>query len=201
MSRHRAEASARLSPIGRRLFRFIEFDDDEELLAEIRKHPIGLVFIVVTGVFIAVVLLIATMLLAFGLNGSGLEFGDGGGSGTLRAIVVSLGVILAVFAIVAMIISIILYRSSVVYVTNEKLAEVVYVSLFNRRIMQLGIGNVEDVTVIQKGILPHIFNYGNLIVETAGEIANPAFTFVPHPHENSQIIIEAHEEYVKKYGN
>jgi len=200
MSQHRAEASARLSPIGRRLFKFIEFDDDEELLVEIRKHPIGLVFIIITGLLIATVLLVATMLLAFGLDGFGLDIGEGG-TGPLRGIIVGLGIVLSLFAILGMIISIILYRSNVVYITNEKIAEVMYVSLLNRRVMQLGIGNVEDVTVIQKGILPRIFNYANLIVETAGEIANPAFTFVPTPHENSNVIIEAHEGYVKRYGN
>ena len=85
--------------------------------------------------------------------------------------------------------------------TDQKIAQVMYISLFNRKILQLGMGNVQDVNVSQKGILAHIFDYGSLIIETAGEMENPAFTYVPDPSTNSQIIIQAHQEYVEKHGN
>jgi hypothetical protein len=200
MSPHKAEACARLSPIGQRLFRFIEFDDNEELLAEIRKHPLGLFFVVATGMVISLLIGVATVALALNLGKLGVGTVEGTGF-LARNIMVALGLLLAAFGIVATVVGAIIYRSSVVFITNEKIAEVVYRSIFNRRIMQLGIGNVEDVTVFQKGILPRLFDYGNMVVETAGELKNPAFTYVPIPQTNSRIIIEAHEEYVQKYGN
>ena len=199
MSPHKAEACATLSPIGQKLFRFIEFDDNEELLAEIRKHPIGLFFILVTGFFITAVILVAAGLLATHLSDLSLDAVDSGSS--IQGIIIVIGVVLAALSIFMTLIVAILYRSNVVFVTNEKIAEVMYVSIFNRRIMQLGIGNVEDITVTQKGILPRLFDYGGLIIETAGEIKNPAFTYVPKPNENAQLITRDHEQYVEKYGN
>jgi len=199
MTPHKAEACARLSPIGQRLFRFVEFDDNEELVAEIRKHPIGLFFIWSTGIFITAVIVIATSLLALNLNNFGVGMVDE--SGTVKAIILALGFLLAALSIIMTLVTAIIYRSSVVFVTNEKIAEVMYVSIFNRHIMQLGIGNVEDATVTQKGILPRLFDYGSMVIETAGEIANPAFTYVPRPNEYSQVITRAHEQYVEKFGN
>lgn len=195
---HRAEATARLSSVGKKVFKYIEFDDDEELLAEIRKHPIGLVFIWLTGFLITATIVSSTVLLGMTVGSVG---GDIDSSGSFRSIIIAIGLILGILSLLITIVTAILYQSNVVFVTNEKIAEVMYVSIFNRRVLQLGIGNVEDATVVQKGILPRLFNYGNLLTETAGELPNPAFTFVPDPNGYSKLIIQAHENYVEKYGN
>lgn len=198
MSPHKAEACRKLSPIGQKLFRFVEFDDEEELLAEIRKHPFGLFLIVITGIFISLTILFATTVLSVGAGSSGAfdQFGN-----TPQLLLIIFGLLLTGLGLVATFVIGIIYRSNVVFVTNQKIAEVMYISLFNRRIIQLGIGSVEDVTVSQKGIFPRIFNYGMLLVETAGELENCTFTYVPKPNETSQLIIQTHEVYVQKYGN
>lgn len=95
----------------------------------------------------------------------------------------------------------IFYKSNVVLVTNEKLAQVLYKNLFHRRISKLSIGDVQDVTVIQKGVFAHLFNYGTLIVETAGEQQNYTFAFAPNPYESSKAIVMAHEDNLKRHGN
>lgn len=198
MSPHKAEACQQLSPIGQRLFRFVEFDDEEELLAEIRKHPIGLFLITATGIFISLTILFATTVLSIGANSSGAfdQFGT-----TPQMILIVSGMLLTGLGLVATFVIGIIYRSNVVFITDQKIAEVMYISLFNRRIVQLGIGSVEDVTVSQKGVFPRVFDYGTLLVETAGELENCTFTYVPKPNETSQLIIKTHENYIHKYGN
>lgn len=194
---HRDQSVKRLTPLGRKLFKYIEFDKDETLLAEIRKHPIGIIAIITVGAFISLSVLIACALLANNLEGLGLSSGDG----TFRALLIGVGVVVSLLAAVVTTISVVLYTLNVIYITDEKIAEVAYLSIFNRKVTQLNIGKVEDVTVSQKGILSHIFGYGTLLVETAGEIPNRAFSFVPNPNQHSHTIIEAHERYVEKYGN
>jgi len=196
---HRAEACERLSPVGRKLFKYVEFDSDEELIAEIRKHPIGLVTTGIIGVFISLSVFIGTILLAANLESLGFNLGDGGGS--IKAIIITFGLILSLLALGITAISLVLYVRNVVFVTNEKIAEVAYISLFNRKVTQLGLGQVEDVTVSQRGIFSHIFDFGTIIIETAGEKENCTFTLVPTPNKFSQIIIEAHEGNVHSYGN
>ncbi len=198
LTEHQVEAEDKLSPMGKRLFRYIEFDEKEELIAEIRRHPIGIVFILVTGLFIATTVLVAAIVLATNLDNLGVNLGS---TGSIKAIIIGIGAVVSLVALIGTAIPYTIYRSNVIYITNQKIAEVLYISLFNRKVTQLGMGQVEDVNIIQRGILPRIFNYGTLIVETAGEIENCTFSFVPNPYINSPKIIQAHEEYVEKYGN
>src|SRR5690606_5340605 len=108
-------------------------------------------------------------------NGTGIS-GD-----SARSAIVLLGFLLVVGVVVMMTIQAVLYVNNVIFVTSDKIAQVLYVTLFNRKISQLSIGDVQDVTVTQKGILAHLFNYGTLVIETAGEQQNYTFTYIPDP--------------------
>ncbi len=196
---HREQTAQKLSPMGRLLFKYIEFDDDEILLAEVRKHLVGLIFISITGIFIASILMLALLALALSADTLGLEFGEISG-GVKGGLIVG-GTILSLLTLAVTAITIFIYNRNVVYITNEKVAQVMYLSIFNRKVTQLGINNVQDVTITQRGVLPRVFNYGTMLIETAGEVPNCAFTFVPRPYDNAHIIIEAHEAYIQKYGN
>lgn len=194
---HRASTAARMSSRGRKFFKFIEFDANEELVAEIRKHPIGLLFVILIGVFVLLAIVaVTTFALAVNLNES-----VGGNANSLKPIFLLIGFVVAVGVAVMTIIASWLYVNNVIFVTTEKIAQVLYISLFNRKISQLSIGDVQDVTVTQKGILAHIFNYGTLVIETAGEQQNYTFTYIPDPYKNSQLIVGAHETNLKAYGN
>lgn len=196
---HREQESKKLSSLGQSLFKYVEFDENETILAEIRKHPFGMFIIIFTGLIIALILVVVLIVLALNLNSFGI--GVEGDSNNFGGILVVLGLVLALLTIIITGITAILYRLNVVYVTNEKIAQVNYMSLFNREVSQLNIGKVEDVTITQKGVFSYLFNYGTFQVETAGELPNKEFTYVPKPHEKSKIIIDAHESYVEKHGN
>lgn len=195
------ETNAKLSHVGRKYFKFIEFDKDEQLITEIRKHPIGLFFIYLTGCGIAVTMAIIFYLAAFADGFSGMFTGTGVSSSSARSVLVLLGFFLVVGSIIIMTIQAILYVNNVIFVTSEKIAQVLYITLFNRKISQLSIGDVQDVTVTQKGILAHIFNYGTLVIETAGEQQNYTFTYIPDPYVNSKAIVSSHEINLTKFGN
>ena len=185
-----------LSGVGKKYFNLIEFDDEEQLLAEVRKHPFGLLVIVGLGAFIAVTVFVSVIaIVASGfLDSVGL-------GGSLESLSVFFGFVLSIFIVIATFINAHLYRNNVVFVTNEKLAQVLFISLFHRKISQLSIGDVQDVTVQQNGFLPNAIGYGTLVIETAGEQQNYTFTFVPEPYETSKVIINAHESNLKKFGN
>lgn len=196
-----SNSPSRLSGIGRRFFHLIEFDDNEELIVEIRKHPFGLALIYTAGFLIAAVILSITLFLStYGdvLDAvASLDFD----TGIFAGAVLALGGLLTIMCVIATLINGMIYRNSVIFVTSEKLAQVLYITIFNRKISQLNIGNIQDVTVNQAGVLSRIFHYGTLVVETAGEQQNYTFTFVPSPYQYSKAIIGAHERYVAQYGN
>lgn len=189
------QGKSRLSHMGKRFFKLIEFDDNEELLLEVRKHPFGLFVLLASGIAIALVLVGATFIIASSSFVSDISLDNS------RPFIAFLGFILAVVVMVATGIYVQLYRSDVVYVTNEKVAQVLYQTIFHRKVSQLNMGDVQDVTVSQRGVFAHIFNYGTLVIETAGEQQNYTFSFVPEPHETAKVIIMAHEANLKLYGN
>ncbi len=188
-----------LSTRAKSFFNMIEFDDNEELVWEIRKDPFGLFLIYFTGAAISAVifsvLVLGALLFDTDFLGLGIELGS------LRPIIIAIGFFLTVFSLVGTAIGAYLYQSNVVLITSEKVAQLLYKTIFDRKISQLSIGDVQDVTVTQKGVLARIFKYGTLVIETAGEQANYNFTFTPDPYETAKAIVGAHEENLKKYGN
>lgn len=196
MSPHRQEAENRLSPVGKKFFNLIEFDDQEELVLEIRKHSFGAVLIVLVGLFIILFFFAIAILLSISFR-NGLVGSTGSYSGAL----IGGAVILSGFAVFGILLSVIVFINDVIFVTNEKIAQVLYKNIISRKVSQLNIGDVQDVTVNQNNIFARIFNYGTLVIETAGEQNNYIFSYVPRPASASNLIIEAHESYVAKYGN
>jgi len=195
---NRDKACEQLSTEGRKHFELIEFDANEKLVTEIRKDPVGLFFIILTGAFIAGVLLLATVAISSAdLN----SLFSTSGADSYKGILVLVMFMLMLLTGVGTFIGAFLYKSNVIYVTSEKIAQVVYTSLFRRKISQLSIGDVQDVTVSQNGVLAHLFKYGTLVVETSGEQQNYNFSYVPEPYFISKAIVGAHEENLKLYGN
>jgi hypothetical protein len=189
-----------LSAAAKQVFKLIEFDADEKLLYELRKHWFGLFVIYATGSFI-IALLLGIAFAAAAASPEQADLGTGLGLNSLALPVVAITLLLAFLAAIFTSIAAYLYKSNVIIVTSEKLAQLLNPTLFHRKISQLSIGDVQDATVVQKGLFPHMFHYGTIVIETAGEQQNYNFTYAPHPYEASKAIVNAHEENLKLYGN
>ena len=186
-----------LSPVGKNLLNLIEFDKDEILVDEIRKHPFGLFIIYATGFTLATVIFIAFAILPSFLKNSALDID----LSNYAYIFAFLGLLLVLLTAVSTLIGSYLYKNDVIIVTNEKIAQVLYKTIFNRKISQLSIGDVQDVTVYQEGVFPRIFKYGTVVIETAGEQANYKFTYVPDPYQRAKNIVGSHEKNLTQFGN
>jgi uncharacterized membrane protein YdbT with pleckstrin-like domain len=163
------------------------------------KHPFGLALIYFIGLFVSLALTLALFGLILLLENDPLS--TGAPVNTARTVLVVVGAVLILLTLLMTFIGAYLYESNVVLVTSDKITQVLYRNIFDRKISQLSIGDVQDVTVNQVGIFSHIFNFGTLVIETAGEQQNYTFTYVPRPHEASKAIVNAHEENLKQYGN
>lgn len=188
-----------LSGVGGKLFELIEFDQDEELVYEIRKHPFGLFLIYFTGIFITVAILVAAMVGGHMLETDSL--GTGVDTGRFSPWLIALGFIMAAASVLLTLIGGYIYRSNVVLVTSEKIAQVLYKNIISRKISQLSIGDIQDVTVRQDGLIARLLNYGTLVIETAGEQQNYTFNYTPSPYEAAKAMVGAHERDVAKHGN
>ena len=190
---------AQLSSATKKAFKLVEFDKDEQLLLEVRKHWFGLFGIYAVGSFVLVSLLVAA--LGTALIDLEQDFGIGANISSMQLMAIFICMLTATLTIGGTAIGVYLYTTNVIFVTSDKITQILYTSLFNRKISQLGVGDVQDVTVIQKGIFAHFFKYGTIIVETAGEQQNYHFSFVPNPYEVAKVIIRAREVNLQRYGN
>lgn len=79
-------------------------------------------------------------------------------------------------------------------VTTRRVVNVEQHDLFHRTISELDLSRVQDVTSDVKGIIPSIFNYGNVHVQSAGSLERFVFEEIPHPHDVRKKLLE----FVKK---
>ena len=163
-------------------------DSDEVLLATIYKHFFGILLVYIQAIL--------GFALAFGLGIVLLpKVTSGGNSISILSVFAGAAILLGALIII---IATSIYRQSRIVVTDKNITQVVQASLFSRKVSQLTMANVEDVTAEQKGIFATVLDYGNLRVETAGEKENFVFSFCPRPSYYAKIILEAREKFISR---
>ena len=161
-----------------------EVDDDETKLLEVNKHLFGIIIVYIqAGLGMIVAVGLGFFLLPTVIEDTDQAFFIGS---VFAAISVILAFLVMVFATV-------IYRQSRIIVTDRNITQVLQYGLFNRKVSQLNIVNVEDVTSRQNGLLATFMNYGTLNIETAGEQKNFNFTFCPNSNHCAKIILDARE--------
>lgn len=79
-------------------------------------------------------------------------------------------------------------------VTNERIININQRGFFNREISELKLTKIQDVTSEVVGVIPTLFNYGNICVQTAGEVERFKFVQIPNPNEVKNIIVQLQEK-------
>ena len=90
------------------------------------------------------------------------------------------------------------YYYDVWIVTDRRLIDVEQKSLFNRVVSELRLNKIQDVTVEVKGIIPSIFRFGNIYVQTAAAIQRFSFEQISHPQKIKNIILKLYDQLEKK---
>ena len=161
-------------------------DDDEVLLGTIHKHSFGIFIVYTQAVFGCLLALgLAVFLLPKILP-----------SATAYSTVVGFSALAIFFTFIIVVTATIVYRQSSIVITDKNITQILQSGLFARKVSQLTMANVEDVTAVQHGIFATMFDFGVLKVETAGEQANFIFNYCPRPGYYAKIILEAREKFM-----
>lgn len=186
------KALERRKPVFNPMGRIENIDDDEIKIADIRRHPVGLVIIYIQFIF-AISLsigLLAILLPSFiGSNNSASLF-----VGILTLLMTVLGIFFLILATS-------IYRRNQLIVTDLHVTEVQQIGLFNRKVSELSMANIEDVTASTHGLFSTMFNYGTLTVETANEQHNFVFKYCPNSNAYAKAIQDCRSTYLQKYGS
>lgn len=82
------------------------------------------------------------------------------------------------------------YYLDVWIITNKRLIALQQISLFNREISEFPLEKIQDITVEINGVIETFLNFGDIIVETAGEEKELEFRQIPNPEESKNLIWE-----------
>lgn len=160
----------------------------EQIICEIKRHPIGILTIYIAEGFLLIVLAVISLIAAPNLFG-------GDNTGQVKAIGAIFFFIFMVVSLVYVFIATVVYWGNRWIVTSDSITQVTQTSLFRKQSSQLSLENLEDVTSEQNGILPHFLHYGILKAETAGERTKFVFLFCPNPNYYAQKILSAREVF------
>jgi hypothetical protein len=74
--------------------------------------------------------------------------------------------------------------------TNETVFDVDFTNLIYREISEADLDHIQDVTVRMGGVVRTMFDYGDVFIQTAGEVPRIEFEAVPHPDKVAKIVRE-----------
>lgn len=115
--------------------------------------------------------------------------------GPVYFVVLALGAMAALWVLLIYL-SFYIYRQNRLILTNKNFIHIERAGLLRATVTQFALNKVQDVSVQQHGLSSHLLKYGNIIIETAGEVPNLTFRQVGQPHTVADQIMDLHEQAV-----
>jgi uncharacterized membrane protein YdbT with pleckstrin-like domain len=78
-------------------------------------------------------------------------------------------------------------------VTTKRILSIEQNGLFSRKVSELRLYRIQDVTATVSGVLHTLFDFGDVEIQTAGEKVHFTFEQVPHPNQIAKAILEYSE--------
>lgn len=75
-------------------------------------------------------------------------------------------------------------------VTNERIVDIDFIQLLYRQFSEARLSKIQDLSYKTSGLLAALVNYGDVAIQTAGELPNFEFVAVPQPEKVVQTISE-----------
>ncbi|PIU03498.1 hypothetical protein COT44_03570 [Candidatus Shapirobacteria bacterium CG08_land_8_20_14_0_20_39_18] len=172
-----------LNPIG---LNFETRDDTEEVVLLLRRHVITNI----PWIIIAIIMLFAPLVLSFFplLSFLPLRF---------QFMATIIWYLLTTAFIFENFLS---WYFNVYLVTNERIIDYDFFNLLYKNTSDAELNKIQDINVQMGGLSQTLFNYGTVLIETAGEIPNLEFDLVPNPAYVVKVIREL-EDQIPPGGN
>jgi uncharacterized membrane protein YdbT with pleckstrin-like domain len=165
---------------------------DEQILLVIKRHYFELVPPMIVGFIVYFMLFLAVMLIPIYVPTLV--------TGPMYNLFILIISIFFLFNTTFLFNTWLLHYLHVAILTSEHFVEINQYNIFSRKISEMGLDKIQDVSASQRGIFATMFNFGNIDLETAGELPNFNLEYVGDPNAVSKKIMEVEEEYSKRHG-
>jgi len=181
----------------------VDLEQNEQILLTARRHwftlflrLIPLLFFAIVPILIIVVLQIVGGIAENSLTSGGQNLFAQGGS--LPALIIFLlfswllCIWIAIFTVWTD------YYLDILLVTDHRIINVEQKALFSREIASLHLDKIQDVTIDINGFLATFLLFGNLRIQTAGEVEEFVIRGIKDPTTIKNTILEQHEKAMAK---
>ena len=104
-------------------------------------------------------------------------------------------IIFTIFVILSEYIVYFVYTNNRFFLTNDSIIQQTQTGMFSNSEHIISLGNVEDASYSQNGIIEQLFNYGSIRLSTEGDETTYRFTYVSNPKECISTLDSAIEDY------
>lgn len=153
--------------------------DRERVLLKVRSHPIT--FVLRSLIFVVLACVPIVFLFVDVREIFGQEIDD--------TVLILAGGIYYLYIALFLLFTFFDHHLDVWLVTDAHIVDIQQNSLFNRNIAKQELSRIQDVEAEIKGVLPTLFNYGNILIQSAGTTERITFTKVPNPHAIADTIV------------
>jgi hypothetical protein len=163
---------------------------DEEIILLLRRHWVIFVFKFIPFLFLLLFLIFLRFFLrgSFGVVQVDLDW----------QVINLIEIFLYIFLWLSIFVVWINYYLDVWIVTDKRIVNIEQIALFQRSVSELEHSKIQDITSEIHGILPTLFRYGYIYIQTAGETQRFVFKQVPNPVKTRNIIMKLQKKAIMR---
>ena len=140
----------------------IQLDSDENIILEVRRHPIYIIFRIVALLSVDILILLSLYFLGYGAEKI-VFFGD-----PLMLFIFISGLVV-LMAVISFFVFWTKYYFDYWVVTNKRIIDIEQIDFFHQNIAEITLDKVQDITVDVSGFLATMFGFGDISIQSAGE--------------------------------
>lgn len=182
-TKKRHEQSARLYPM-------LNLSEHEYVISAVKRHPIGLIVPMLFGIL----LITAALTILLNYNSIIEQLALRGQLADVSVITIPV-LLFCVMIGLGMFVSYYVYTNNKFFLTNESVIQEIQISLFAHNEQTVSLGNVEDASYTQLGILQQVVNYGSIRLSTEGDETSYRFSYVANPKQHIATLNNAVEAF------
>jgi hypothetical protein len=185
-----SDATKKKHDLSTRLYPSLNLSDNEYVINAVRRHPIGLIIPLLLGVLLITAALTvlsnyAAIVELLNIQGQLAEVSSMAIPLLLFCVIIGLGMFVVYYV----------YVNNKFFLTNESVIQEIQISLFAHNEQTVSLGNIEDASYNQAGILQQIVNYGSIRLSTEGDETTYRFTYVANPKQHIATLNNAVEAF------
>lgn len=112
---------------------------------------------------------------------------------SMNGIIIAIGVF-QLASLIIFLVAVLDYYFDVLIVTDRRVVDIDQGQLFYRKISELNLRDVEDISFERNGFFPTLLNYGSITIQTAGEARNFIINNIHFPSEIATVIADLSDQ-------